>query len=100
MKHQQKRAQHATEINSKHFISVMADGATDAGGTENETVFCRFVQDGCPVNRLIGHKAVKHMHAEGKISYCLYLKVIVRAKVFYLTGTLSNRSGDDQYPIE
>ena len=27
----------ATEINSKHFISVMADGATNAGGTENET---------------------------------------------------------------
>ena len=53
------------KINSKHFISVMADGATDAGGTENETVFCRFVQDGRPVNRLIGHKAVEHAHAEG-----------------------------------
>lgn len=71
----------ATEINSKHFISVMADGATDAGGTENETVFCRFVQDGRPVNRLIGHKAVEHAHAEGKIRYCLYLIVIVTAKV-------------------
>lgn len=43
----------------------MAVGATDAGGTENEAVFCRFVQDGHPVNRLIGHKAVEHAHAEG-----------------------------------
>ena len=62
----------ATEINSKHFISVMADGATNAGGTDNETVVCRFVHDGRPFNRLICHKAVKHMHVEGKISYCLY----------------------------
>jgi len=71
----------ATEINSKHFISVMADRATNAGGTENKTVFCRFVQDGHPVNRLIDHKAVEHTHAESKISYCLYLIVIVTARV-------------------
>lgn len=30
----------AAEIGGKHYISVMADGATDAGGIENETVFC------------------------------------------------------------
>ena len=53
------------EINQNHYISVMADGATDAGGLENETVFCRYVQDGRPVNWLIGHKAVEHAHAEG-----------------------------------
>lgn len=28
----------AAEINNKHYISVMADGATDAGGLENETI--------------------------------------------------------------
>jgi len=44
----------------------MADGATDAGGLENETVFCCYVQDGRPVNWLIGHKAVEHVHAEGR----------------------------------
>lgn len=53
------------EINQNNYISVMADGATDAWGLENETVFCRYVQDGRPVNRLIGHKAVEHAHAEG-----------------------------------
>ena len=56
----------AREINKSNYISVMADGATDAGGLENETVFCRYVLDGCPVNRLIGHKAVEHAHAEGR----------------------------------
>ena len=56
----------AAEIDKKNYISVMADGATDAGGIKNETVFCRFVQDGRPTNILIGHEAVKHAHAEGK----------------------------------
>lgn len=32
----------AREINKSNYISVMADGATDAGGLENETVFCRY----------------------------------------------------------
>ena len=53
------------EKNQNNYISVMADGATDAGGLENETVFCRYVQDGRPVNRLIDHKAVKSANAEG-----------------------------------
>ena len=54
------------EINQCKYISVMADGATDQGGLENETVFCRYLQDGRPVNRLIGNKAVEHAHAEGR----------------------------------
>ena len=54
------------EINQSKYISVMPDGAMDAGGLENETVFCRYLQDGRPVNRLIGHKAVEHAHAEGR----------------------------------
>lgn len=56
----------AREINKSNYISVMADRATDAGGLENETVFCRYVLDGCPVNRLIGHKAVEHANTEGR----------------------------------
>lgn len=59
----------AAEIGGKNYISVMADGATDAGGIENETVFCQFVRDGRPTNRLIGHKAVEHVHAEGTQKY-------------------------------
>lgn len=55
-----------SEVNQSNYISVIADGATDAGGLENETVFCQYLKDGQPVNRLIGHKAVEHAHAESK----------------------------------
>ena len=55
----------ASEINEKKYIGIMIDGATDASGKENETVHCRFVKDGQPVNRLVGHKAVAHAHAQG-----------------------------------
>ena len=54
------------EVNSKNYFSLMADGAADFGGTENETVVCRLVRDGAPVNCILGHKAVAHAHAEGK----------------------------------
>ena len=54
------------EIKQSKYFSVMADGAKDAGGLKNETVFSRYLQDGCPVNRLIGLKAVKHAHVEGR----------------------------------
>ena len=60
----------ASEINEKKYIGIMIDGATDASGKENETVHCRFVKDGQPVNRLVGHKAVAHAHAQG--DYYLY----------------------------
>lgn len=56
----------AGETSKSNYISVMADGATDAGGLENESVFCRYVLDGHLVNRLIGHKAVEHANAEGR----------------------------------
>ena len=55
----------ASEVNRKKYLSVMIDSTTDASGKENETVHCRFVQDGQPVNRLVGHKAVAHGHAQG-----------------------------------
>ena len=54
------------ELNSKNFFSIMADGSSDFSGVENETIVCRFVRDGIPVNCMIGHKAVAHGHAEGK----------------------------------
>ncbi|XP_067017850.1 zinc finger protein 862-like [Acropora muricata] len=55
----------ASEINEKNYISIMIDGATDTSGKENETVHCRFIKDGQPVNRLVGHKEVAHAHAQG-----------------------------------
>ena len=61
----------ASEVNGKKYLSVMIDGATDASGKENETVHCRYVKDGQPANRLIGHKAVAHGHAQG-IFFCFF----------------------------
>ena len=34
------------EISQSKHISMMADGAKDAGGFKNETVFCRYLQQG------------------------------------------------------
>lgn len=53
------------EVTRTNYISVMADGATDAGGLENETVYTHFIRDGKQLNRLVGHKAVEHATAEG-----------------------------------
>lgn len=78
----------AAEIKNKHFISVMADGATDVGGTENETVFCRFVRDGRPVNRLIGHKAVEHANAEGKRNNTFVHLLSLQESVYWCTYSL------------
>ena len=61
----------ASEINEKNYISIMIDGATDASGKENETVHCRFIKDGQPVNRLEGHKEVAHAHAQGDYIHLL-----------------------------
>ena len=54
------------EVTKANYISVMADGATDVGGMENETVYCRFLRDGRPVNSLMGHITVEHATAEGE----------------------------------
>ena len=44
----------ASELNQKIYVSIMIDG-----------VHCRYVKDGQPINRLVGHKAVAHAHAQG-----------------------------------
>lgn len=57
--------QFTDEVTRTNYISVMADGTTDAGGLENETVYTRFIRDGKPINRLVGHKVVEHVTAQG-----------------------------------
>lgn len=51
-------------------MRVMIDGATDASGKENKTIHCRFVKDGVPTSRLVGHKEVAHAHAQGNLFVC------------------------------
>ena len=47
------------------YVSIMIDADEDTG-VENETVQCRFLRNGQPVNQLVGHKAVEHAHAGGQ----------------------------------
>lgn len=55
----------ASDIHEKNYISIMIDSVTDTSGKENETVHCRFVKDGKPVNQLVRHKVVAYAHAQG-----------------------------------
>ena len=54
------------EVTKTNYINVMADGATDVGGVESETVHCNFWRDRRPVNCLAGHIAVEKATAEGE----------------------------------
>lgn len=67
------------EVTKTNYISVMADGATDVGGIENETVYCRFLRNGRPVNCLMGHIAVEHATAEGEFKRDRVKTVMLRA---------------------
>ena len=62
----------ASEINEKNYISIMIDGATDASGKESKTVHCKFIKDGQPVNRLVGHKEVANAHVQGDYIHLLF----------------------------
>ena len=57
----------AVDINSRKYISLLTDGATDAGGKENQTVLCRYVKDGQPLNRLVGHKHLTKIYEKKAI---------------------------------
>lgn len=48
----------ASDIHEKNYISIMIDSVTDTSGKENETVHCRFVKDGKPVNQLLMLKVI------------------------------------------
>ena len=62
----------ASEINEKNYISIMIDGATDASVKKSKTVHCKFIKDGQPVNRLVGHNEVAHAHAQGDYIHLLF----------------------------
>ena len=51
-------------------MSIVIDGGEDTGGVENETIHYRLVENGQPVNHLVGHEAIEYTHAGGQ---CYYL---------------------------
>ena len=58
-------------VESNSYISIMIDGATDSSVKENEAIICRYLQEGKPVNRLLGLLELEHAHADGKHLFCL-----------------------------
>lgn len=50
--------QHTKKATETNYISAMADGASDVGRVEKETVYFHFLCDGRPVNCLVGHIAL------------------------------------------
>ena len=57
--------------NEARYISVMVSGVTDTSSTENEIVYARCVNNGRPVNLLMGHTPVEHAHSDGKYDVSL-----------------------------
>ncbi|XP_077863556.1 E3 SUMO-protein ligase KIAA1586-like [Saccoglossus kowalevskii] len=50
------------------YISIMCDGATDSSIKENESIIVRYLDDGKPVNKLIGLVELEHAHADGIVA--------------------------------
>lgn len=58
----------ATQVKHAHYLSIMIDGDTDVSTKECEVVYVRLIEDGKPVNKLVGQQEVQHAHAKGKLS--------------------------------
>ena len=60
------KGQTADKVASAPYISFMLDGSTDKSTKECELIYARIVDEGKPLNILIGHIEVEHANAEGK----------------------------------
>ncbi|ROI15239.1 Zinc finger protein 862 [Anabarilius grahami] len=54
-----------TKIEDAPYLSIMIDGDTDVSTKECEIIYARILNEGKPMNILIGHIEVKHAHAQG-----------------------------------
>lgn len=57
-----------TKIKDAPYLSIMIDGDTDVSTKECEIIYARILNEGKPMNILIGHIEVKHAHAQGKFN--------------------------------
>lgn len=56
----------AAKVGKAHHLAIMIDGDTDVLNTECEVVYVRLLEDGKPINLLVGQQALQHSHALGK----------------------------------
>ncbi len=55
----------ATQVKHAHYLSIMIDGDMDVSTKECKVVYVRLIEDGKPVNKLVGQQEVQHAHAKG-----------------------------------
>ena len=60
-------------MKSAKYASLIIDGDTDISVKECEMVYVRILENGKPVNRLVGQQEVEHAHAAGDYeALCLH----------------------------
>ncbi|XP_071953114.1 zinc finger protein 862-like [Antedon mediterranea] len=58
----------ANDVDKQRYISILIDGDTDISVKECEILYVRMLENGLPVNRLVGQAEVEHAHAAGVFS--------------------------------
>ncbi|XP_051571628.1 uncharacterized protein LOC127451176 [Myxocyprinus asiaticus] len=55
----------SAKLKATKYLAVLIDGDTDIPNTECEIVYVRLLEDGKPVNLLVGQQTLEHSHAIG-----------------------------------
>ncbi len=63
----------AEKLRAAHYLSVLIDGDSDISNTECEIVYVRLLENGKPVNLLVGQQSLEHSHALGKKAVSLFV---------------------------
>lgn len=56
----------SANVKDTHYLAIMIDGDTDISTKECKIVYVRLIEDGKPVNKLVGQQELLHAHANGK----------------------------------
>lgn len=63
----------AEKLRAAQDLFVLIDGDSDISNNECETVYVRLLENGKPVNLLVGQQSLEHSHALGKESVSLFI---------------------------
>lgn len=62
-------------LESAGYMSIIIDGDTDISVKECEIVYVRVLENGKPVNKLLGQQEVAHAHAAGNLFFAVLHKM-------------------------
>ena len=63
------KAELRDHLQSANYMSIIIDGDTDISVKECEIVYVRLLDNGKPVNKLLGQQEVAHAHAQGNLIF-------------------------------